>query len=149
MTFGSSLLCVDHEDKPRLQSVTYDWTVDPLSVATYIRRVPEESNQVGPGDWAPILKRLGTPLHFTDGPPRRTAGEITKDIEGQPITESCDSRDGAFAQLLTVMQVGREGGVSESIEIDYLVGSDEYSLQLPYVYAACGINLADRPYCEP
>lgn len=150
-TFGSLMLCLDREvdSAVRLDDVTYEGLTDPSRVTTYLRRVPDASERPAGLAWAPVFTRIGAPGHF-EGRPRTARGTLTTDLAGERITVSCDedSPDDAFVELLTSMDVGREGIEVTAVHLDYTVGSTLYRLTLDDHMIACGTAM-DPEDCDP
>jgi hypothetical protein len=147
-TFGSTLICTASADVvPTIQKVRYGWDPKPLGVTTYVHSVPEASQRTGPGEWTPVLTRLGTPDRYDD-PPYIGRGDFDLP-RGSEVNAICgaDERTDPYMQIVTVVKVGAAGARFDNLSIDYEYDGQEYTLTIPWTNVACGSEINDDDWC--
>lgn len=137
-SFGGHLLCVTEPGaSARIERIRQTVAKAPLSLSYRFRRVPLESERVGPaGGWFPFDSARGIYPQFASGPMRGAFGPA----QGT-ITQPCDGPQGVFHQfteLVTEMKVDRTGGRIVRTLIDYTSGGKKYTLVVNWTMTACG-----------
>jgi hypothetical protein len=147
-SFGGLLLCLTDEGSgpARIEKVRYEFKVPPRSRRTWVRVVPERSEQ-HPGEsfeWAPFYGLLGAPGAFRLGTIR---GDFTPFKRGLEITDSCSDGSVAFTELVTVLEAGPGGAWSRGVLIDYTADGQDHTLRVPWEMVTCGTRTVE--YCRP
>jgi hypothetical protein len=138
-SFGAPLLCLKDESAgpARVERVRYDFRVRPTGSHTWVRTVPDLSDQHpgAPADWAPFSGLVGSPGAFRSAVVR---GEFARFEEDLMITDPC--REGAveFSELVTVLETRDGGAWSSGVLIDYTADGQDYTLRVPWEMVLCG-----------
>lgn len=149
-TFSSDILGTIDGTPITLDSVEYDFGVEPLSVEALLRRVPPAFERRGGGDWSPQIKRVGRPPQLATKP-RLLRGEFHT-IDGQQVTQRCARprvlQKAAYVELLIVVTGKRHGASIEGFTIHYTADGESYELPIEWTFALCGPRL-DETDCGP
>lgn len=138
--FGAGLPCASGSEKPVIDTIRYDFAVEPVSVRTVYFVAKSSRLTFGTA--------IGPPEKLRDGHPQGVPGKILGDIAGVEITGSCSNRpDKNIQQFLTVLEVDERGAAIDHYYIDYHTESGHYTLKADYRMVACGTK-APRGLCS-
>lgn len=153
-TFGAAILCLTTDDEVTLRDVRYDAKVKPLSLETILRRVPIATKRTRPSpnssDWSPISSARGTPEHM-EGRTQRAPGTLSRKIEGQVVSNSCDGRSDPsrpYVELMAVMKVDHRGAWLEGFTVEYSIGPEEFEIHSDWQWVACGVSVVASELCS-
>jgi hypothetical protein len=147
-TFGGLLLCTRNGAPVTVDSVDYDYGVEPVKTRALIRQVPDGSHRKGkPIRWAPIGSYRNSIEELRGHEVLSTSIEAA---EGATFSMPCSKdMDAPFTELLTEMEVDARGGWIDRITIGYTSDGKSYDVSVSYSYSACGTAVAHEWFCDP
>lgn len=137
VTFGGAVMCTTTGEPVELISVEYSERTASKSVTSFIRTVPPTLGRAENLNWYPLEAKRGGAADFQKSP-IKLAGKFSSEIDGTMVTNDCSSTDGAFRELLTVMEVGPGGGWIDGIDVAYVSAGQQYRYHSSWNYIACG-----------
>jgi hypothetical protein len=127
-TFGA-MVCVPRGARARITDVDYDIGVRPLNVRTRVRQV---DNRHRPDPVDGLASKVGTS--------KTLPGRLTR-LADQPVVGVACSSDKRFAEVLTELRTGPTGAQVDGFTVTYLTAGQTYTLDVDWLYAACGTEI--------
>lgn len=110
-----------------------------VMVASFLMACDDEPSVSDPQERAEgPLSASVQPGAFSDG---RVRGIYAREFPGTVVAPSCDARrdpSAEFMELQIVMKVSAAGSDVNGFTIDYRVGDDSYTLDVPWRMVGCG-----------